>query len=522
MPGKNIVLCSDGTGNSASKAFGTNVLRIYNAIDRHGHLRDPALKPQLAFYDDGVGTESFLPLQLLSGAVGLGLNQNIRDLYEALVRVYEPGDDIYLFGFSRGAFTVRSLAGMICRCGIVDAGRGGEDPMAIKRLVGEAFDTYRRQHKRREPQLAADFKARHSHAETRIRCIGVWDTVGAIGVPVDELRRLLDLVLRISFHSCDLLPEVEYGFHALAIDDERQTFAPVMWDERKSPHPPGRIEQVWFAGAHSNVGGGYPKQGLAQVSLHWMMSKVSAPELGLRFNSGALEQAFQAANVHDKLYDSRAGLAGYYRYKPRDLCAITERYCVGTTKLHASVFERIATGIEDYAPVNLPGEFNVVSEDAVHGRASDYALNLGAEERAQLMKLRTNVRNSIRARRLLHGTFVGVSALFASGALALALRPPEPVATHDVEPYVRALLPDVCSRLALPLLEYVIEHPSRLLVLLLTLCVMLWARGPLRRATRRPFLEFWAPLRAFHRGHEVARRPAAQSLDARRVLPAAE
>jgi hypothetical protein len=515
MPsGKNIVLCSDGTGNSAAKAFGTNVSRIYNAIDLQGHLGDPRLRPQLAFYDDGVGTSGFLPLQLLGGAVGLGLNQNIRDLYEALVRVYEPGDDIYLFGFSRGAFTVRSLAGMICRCGIVDPSRLGDDPLAIKDYVERAFKVYRRQHRARNPELADAFRRTHSYPNPRIRCIGVWDTVGAIGVPIDELRTLLDRVLRIGFHNTDLLPQVDYGFHALAIDDERETFAPVMWNEKSSPHTSDRIEQVWFSGVHSNVGGGYPKPGLANVSLHWMMHKVSALDPGLRFKAGTMQSVMQAANVHDQLYDSRAGLAGFYRYKPRDICAIASVNCREGAKIHASAFERIATGIGDYAPVNLPPDFRTVDDDLPSSEVARAGVTLDAGQRAQLLELRSAVCGKIKWRRRLHASFVALLCLLTFATAWLAFRPPAE-AGHGLVPgeaTIAAFAPALVTRVVSPLLRYLDAHPVRLLGLLAVMVIMLRLRDPLRRATHRPFLEFWSPLRAFHR--RTKRRSREPSLGA--------
>src|SRR5512138_2215327 len=137
---KNIVICSDGTGNTAIKGRGTNVFKIFEAVDIYGHWTNPALRPQVAIYDDGVGTESFKPLRLLSGAFGWGLGRNIRQLYTELVRVYEPGDSIYLFGFSRGAFTVRSLAGFIGICGILDRAKLGDGDVRVR--VEEAYRAY--------------------------------------------------------------------------------------------------------------------------------------------------------------------------------------------------------------------------------------------------------------------------------------------------------------------------------------------------------------------------------------------
>jgi uncharacterized protein (DUF2235 family) len=108
---KRIIVCSDGTGNTAIKGRGTNVFKLFEAVDLNGHRYDPTLTPQIAIYDDGVGTENFKPLKIFAGATGWGLSRNVKHLYKELARVYDPGDEIYMFGFSRGAFTVRTLAG---------------------------------------------------------------------------------------------------------------------------------------------------------------------------------------------------------------------------------------------------------------------------------------------------------------------------------------------------------------------------------------------------------------------------
>lgn len=117
---KNIVICSDGTGNTAIKGRGTNVFKLFEAIDLNGHKTQPELTPQVALYDDGVGTENFKPLKIFTGATGYGLSRNVKQLYKELVRIYDPGDRIFLFGFSRGAFTVRTLVGVIAACSILD------------------------------------------------------------------------------------------------------------------------------------------------------------------------------------------------------------------------------------------------------------------------------------------------------------------------------------------------------------------------------------------------------------------
>ena len=145
MP-KNIVICSDGTGNSAIKGRGTNVFKAFESIDLNGHRTQPELIPQVALYDDGVGTEDFKPLKIFAGATGYGLSRNVKQLYKELVRIYDPGDRIFLFGFSRGAFTVRTLIGLIAACGIlnVDTLHRARD---LESAVNKTYKVYRKSYR---------------------------------------------------------------------------------------------------------------------------------------------------------------------------------------------------------------------------------------------------------------------------------------------------------------------------------------------------------------------------------------
>ena len=328
MP-KNIVLLSDGTGNSAAKLLKTNVWRVYESLD----LTNP--DEQVACYDDGVGTSSFAPLALLGGALGIGLRRNVLRLYRFLCEHYDPGDRIYLFGFSRGAFTVRVLLGLICDQGIIrtrptmkvagatgvpeglpagfviDDVAGGvavADAVAdfagvvygteLYRLSAWAYREYRKKfdHTRglvgparaardaifRIPEDARglpryDRSRNHQPGTIDIDFVGVWDTVDAYGMPVDELADGIDeWVWPLTMRDAILPPQVKRACHVLALDDERNTFHPVLWDETNedaniSTHVSDeRLSQVWFAGMHANVGGGYADDALAYVSLKWM------------------------------------------------------------------------------------------------------------------------------------------------------------------------------------------------------------------------------------------------------------
>jgi uncharacterized protein (DUF2235 family) len=362
MP-KNIIICSDGTGNTAIKGRGTNVFKMFEAIDLNGHRTNPALDPQVAFYDDGVGTETFLPLKLLGGAFGFGLAKNVRYLYMDLVRIYDPGDRIYLFGFSRGAFTVRTLAGIIAKCGVLDRDKLPTTD-ALQAAVGKAYRTYRRSYRTwlgqllHSPQLdldaMEDFKKTHSLAvDVRIRFIGVWDTVDAVGGPFHTSDFINAVIHRFKFPDRRLSDKVDWAAQALSIDEARAAFQPVLWEAKPN------IEQVWFAGVHSNVGGGYPKQGMSLVTLDWIMQK--ARERDLRILSDDRKYYWEHGSADDKLYDSRAGLGVFYRWKPRDMQKLCDQQNAAMPPaIHLSVLERIAHGTDGYSPGTLAPNAEIV------------------------------------------------------------------------------------------------------------------------------------------------------------------
>ena len=375
---KRIVICSDGTGNSAIKGRGTNVFKLFEAVDLDGHRADPEKTPQVAIYDDGVGTQTFTPVKIVAGATGWGLSRNVKHLYKELARIYDPGDEIFMFGFSRGAFTVRTLAGFIAACGLVNPARLDVKTFkGLERAVDDAYRAYRTCYRPAlwklfgEPRTdaASEFRKRVSFDnDVKIRFLGVWDTVDAVGLPF-WIGDFINLTLyRFKFPDLRLTPIVERACHALAIDDARESFKPLLWQQE--PGDAARVEQVWFAGAHSNVGGGYPKQGLSLVALDWMLAQaqragIHAGQDGLRLNDADRESFRSHASVDDKLYDPRAGLGVFYRWKIRDVAALCERHAV-PVKVHVSVLERIAHGTDNYAPGNVPGSAEVVITEAAN------------------------------------------------------------------------------------------------------------------------------------------------------------
>ncbi len=387
MAGKKIILLSDGTGNSAAAVFRTNVFRLYQALDL-------SLKDQVVFYDDGVGTSTFKPLAMLGGAFGFGLKRNVLDLYVELSRTYQPGDKLYMFGFSRGAFTIRILAGLILKYGLVP--NGGEADM--RKNAAAAFRQYRRDYRRKSrvtQWLLSVFRAIRDQiialidkasgrervfglhrGRIEIRFMGLWDTVAAYGLPIDELTRAWDVFFPLSIPDRDLHKDVLKACHALALDDERNTFHPVLWNEAldgiQTDIQSERVTQVWFAGMHSNVGGGYPLDGLAYITLDWMMSQVSdtgplGPN-GLRFNANEHAKVKLLADPDAPMADSRQGLGGTYRYRPRKLAEVTldtrssaNPLLIPRIKIHESVMARIASGVTGYAPIVLPERYSVVT-----------------------------------------------------------------------------------------------------------------------------------------------------------------
>ena len=374
---KKIVLLSDGTGNSAAKLHRTNVWRLYSALDLH---RDD----QVAMYDDGVGSQEFFLIKLLGGVFGWGLKRNVIELYKFLCRNYEArengeeSDRIYLFGFSRGAFTVRVLAGLIDRCGLYTDFESERD---LHDTACACYAIYRKKYLRWQlarlfPHLRKRALIKNpSHFDTpvrpRIEFIGAWDTVEAYGMPVRELAGLWDhCIYPVRFPDRRLSDIVQKACHAISIDDERHTFHPVLWDETEETDSE-RIEQVWFPGAHADVGGGYPNHDLSLVSLDWMISKVEAGrgkkgKTGLVFLDHLREEHRRRCDFNGVQHDSRAGFRrAFYRYKPRNIEPLCrDAGAIGTNrgppKLHRSALERIKKNIVPYAPTGLPAKYEVV------------------------------------------------------------------------------------------------------------------------------------------------------------------
>ena len=537
MDQKNIVICSDGTGNSAVKDRGTNVFKLYESVDLNLHRQFGSLCPQVAFYDDGVGTESLKTLKALGGGVGLGLRRNVKQLYTELCRCYEKGDQIYLFGFSRGAFTVRTLAGFILECGIIDRS-AWETDSDLKKLVKEAYRERRRKHPASLQKALGLFRSKSGpmpkNMASDIRFIGVWDTVDAVGFPVDWVADgWNDHVRQFKFQGLKLDERVKKACHAISIDDQRHTFHPELWDEEGESD--GRIEQVWFAGVHSNVGGGYPKQGMSHVALDWMMTK--AADEGLRFLPGAQRSVQLRQNVDDKMYDSRAGLGFYYRYKPRSIGEICEK-ANSKPKIHVSVINRIRRGADAYAPGNLPSNLQIVPTDpkAPHNIGEDLATlkQLDGKISAALAADKHALSKApkwITARRWTHHAlllltlFVPVSGKWIFG-LPNTSAPESATATEStnigamVESWVSGAVPLVGNLLGKYVIRPYFEHPWLMLGIVALLFIFYCISRLGRSRIQSIYSKFWRQtLRPGPRGgdpqdplnNEIARGVAATS-----------
>lgn len=320
---KRLVVCCDGTWNRPDQldrgvAAPTNVSKLALGVARD----DGEGARQLLHYQQGVGTRALERLR--GGAFGVGLSRNVRECYRFLVENYQPGDQLYFFGFSRGAFTARSTVGLVRNSGILRPEHGNR--------VNDAYQLYRSRSDRTHPRgiEAEIFRRMYSHEQSDIHFVGVWDTVGALGIPIDGLRLPL-LEKRWGFHDTTLSSSVRRAYHAIAIDEKRKPFRPTLWEQRDSAS--GQVlEQVWFSGVHSDVGGGYREPELAEVALLWMVER--ARESGLAFEpdhfspkGGPIDPEARRVGAQlgpDALGTMHESRKGFYKALPAVLRPITE------------------------------------------------------------------------------------------------------------------------------------------------------------------------------------------------------
>lgn len=288
-----LAIFCDGTWNRLDSRFATNVVKLAESVE--SVARDGVR--QLVFYDDGVGSGTAVAKgvdKLIGGATGKGLLRNIEDAYRFLIFNHQPGDEIYVFGFSRGAFTARSLCGLIRNCGIIQRRYASR--------VDEAIALYRDASEAGHPngEQALEFRARyaadhilndrdiaHRKAEAdppprlRVDFLGVWDTVGSLGLPDTFITGLFQRNEKFAFHDTQLSAMIRAGRHAVAIDEKRESFSPTLWTPDES-HDPETVQQAWFPGDHGSVGGGGDITGLSDAALLWIAE--GALEAGLEYS----------------------------------------------------------------------------------------------------------------------------------------------------------------------------------------------------------------------------------------------
>ncbi|MEP2990377.1 MAG: DUF2235 domain-containing protein [Parasphingorhabdus sp.] len=365
MPNKKLALFLDGSWNNIDD--NTNVWRLSQMVSR----RDSQGNRQLRYYTPGVGTARGEKIR--GGALGHGLDEDVIEAYRWLMGNFTqkkgetPSDEIYIFGFSRGAFTARSLSGMIARCGLLRAGA----PLSVEEL----YNRYRMDSKapslvelydKDNPTAAERRLMRHSR-RVIIRMIGVWDTVGALGVPFGNIPGISRR--RFGFHNTDLSKLYEHAYQALAVDEHRKAFDPTLWTLFKptgSDHPkkgswrPTQVEQRWFVGAHANIGGGIPSDDLPQLPMDWLVGKANALGLTFRETVKVRKDKDWKGSIHDSFAEFAFGLYRLIKFGRRHYRTIAKRPIavdggsVGSVNetIDGSVFDRWRHNAE-YRPVSI-------------------------------------------------------------------------------------------------------------------------------------------------------------------------
>ena len=337
MPRKRI-LCFDGTWSqpdderkAVDRQIETNARRFYEAV-----LDGPKVPDQIRWYDEGVGTGPNWFERIGGGAFGLGLDMKIQDGYRYLVMNYEPGDRLYLIGYSRGAYSARSLLGMIRKCGLLHREYVAKVP--------ETYALYRKRHIVCDCPETMGFRERWSKA-IPIHFAGVFDTVGSLGVPLSSFATFnKDLYC---FHDVELDDNVQHAYHAMALDEHRDVFDVSLWD----PSMPvdADLEQRWFPGSHSDVGGGVEDRRLSDLPLRWMMER--ALECGLILDPKQVPMRLERNHLAP-LFDSYADfLDGAFSLVTEPFFRPVGRTYFGNEVLDESVLLRLDEDNE-YRPLN--------------------------------------------------------------------------------------------------------------------------------------------------------------------------
>jgi uncharacterized protein (DUF2235 family) len=304
MSYRRLVLLFDGTWDRPERS--TNVWRARVMLHQS--------ESQLIYYDPGVGTERHEHIR--GGAVGTGLSRKVLAGYLWLLQNYRPsteetgvsGDDICLIGFSRGAYTARSLVGLLGLCGLLKINA----PISIL----HAFHLSRIEGVTRAAGAFKRFRKRYS-MDVRVRFLGLWDTVSALGIN----KMFVPGAERLSLHKTESFEIVDHARHALALDEHRKVFRPTFFPQKTSSNV--SMEERWFTGSHANVGGGYLRDGLCLRPLQWMLTEAEKAGLSVRSSMLDLDDAFYSSSPRDSLGEVWHGLYNFtqwFKTYTRDIC----------------------------------------------------------------------------------------------------------------------------------------------------------------------------------------------------------
>lgn len=366
-PPRRLVICCDGSWNRPDTDRPTNVVKVARGVlpvDSNG-------TSQIVFYDWGVGTAGKLD-GITGGAFGDGLSRNVQDAYRFIVANYQPGDQIYLLGFSRGAFTARSVSGLIRQCSIIKKMHADEIPAG--------YELYRDAERHPDHVDSIAFREKFAHPMPLIEFIGVWDTVGALGIPANKVIEAVKFWVwdrwfgnrnpvaspsrmtagrslprnKHAFHDVALSKIIKNAYHALAIDERRSTFLPTLWwpQDKEYELPDGSqhpqvVRQVWFPGAHSDVGGGNGNVQNSSLALGWMAT--AANSTGLEFSTDFWDMVKADTASLGPISSSPPGIWRYAGSVMRNMTVNPG----GSAGIHPSARKREQDYSPPYSPENL-------------------------------------------------------------------------------------------------------------------------------------------------------------------------